>query len=141
MSDPEDQLGAIEAARQQLGPQQERGRRQLAGLCIGLGALLGAMHLVVVVFPPQRSLPAFLIACAVIVLAILALTFGYLRVRRLMPAGGGQRYLIALMISMVLYAASILIVVRIAEPVPIAVLVAVVIAAPLTFAGIRELRR
>lgn len=136
-----DQLAAIRAVEGQMGPAQARGRRQLAGLCIGLGVLLGAMHLIVVAVPPDENLPAFLVACGVVVVAILLLTFGYVRVRRIRPAGGGRRYLVALMASVVLHSAALLLVLLVGETLPIAIGVAVVIAAPLLIAAIWELRR
>lgn len=136
-----DQLAAIRAVQGQLGPAQARGRRQLAGLCIGLGVLLGAMHLIVVVLPPDESLPAFLVACGVVVVAILVLTFGYQRVRRIRAAGGGRRYVVALMASVVLHSAALVLVLVVGETLPVAIGVAIVIAAPLVITAVWELRR
>lgn len=137
----DEQLAAIRAAQGQLGPAQGRGRRQLAGLCIGLGVLLGAMHLIIVVLPPGRELRGFQIACAVVVAAILLLTFGYVRVRRVVPRGGGRRYLVALMASLLLYMAALVLVLVVGETLPVAFGVAVVIAAPLVIAAVREVRQ
>ena len=142
MTDPlDEQRAAIADAEHRLGPLQRRGRRQLAWLSVALGALLGCMHVTIVVFPPQRGIPAFLIACGVVIAAIMLLMIAYLRVRRVIPAGGTRRYLGGFAISMLLYLGALVLFIVTDETVKVAVVVALVVAAPLVITGLRGVRR
>lgn len=132
----EAQLSALRGAEARLAGVQERSRRRLAWFCTALALLIGAAHVVPVVFRPDGSLPAFLTAMGVYAVAVLALTWWYLRTRAATPLGGGRRYLIGLTATFGLYAASMLLMALPSrETWPVAVLVGLVIAAPLVIAG------
>lgn len=135
----EAQLSALRGTEARLAGVRERSRRRLAWFCTALALLIGAAHVVPAVFRPDDSLPAFLTAMGVYVVAVLVLTSWYLRARTATPLGGGRRYLIGLMATFALYAVSMVLMVLMALPSretwPVAVLVGLVIAAPLVIAG------
>ena len=65
--------------------------------------------------------------------AVLVLTFVYLRTRSATPRGGGRRYTVGLLVTMALYLAGLAPTPW--ETWPVALLVGLLIAAPLTIAG------
>lgn len=127
------QLAALRGPEARLAEVRHRAARRLAWFCTALALLIGAAHVVPAVFRPDESLPAFLAAMGVYVVAVLVLTWGYLRSRQVTPRGGGRRYLIGLLITIVLYLAALALLGR--ETWPVAILVGLVIAAPLAIAG------
>ncbi|NUL48156.1 hypothetical protein F7P69_23545 [Cellulosimicrobium funkei] len=127
------QLAALRAPEARLAEVSHRAARRLAWFCTALALLIGAAHVVPAVFHPDESLPAFLAAMGVYVVAVLALTWGYIRTRKATPRGGSRRYLLGLLITMVLYLAALALLGR--ETWPVAILVGLVIAAPLVIAG------
>lgn len=127
------QLSALRGPAVRLAGVQQRAHRRMAWFCTALALLIGTAHVVPSVFRPDVSLPAFLTAMGVYVAAVLVLTAWYLRTRRATPLGGGRRYLIGLTATFVLYAASMALMGR--ETWPVAILVGLVIAAPLVMAG------
>ncbi|MEV4900831.1 hypothetical protein AB0K08_05750 [Citricoccus sp. NPDC055426] len=132
----EAQLSALRGAEARLAGVQEQSRRRLAWFCTALALLIGAAHVIPAVFRPDVMLPAFLTAMGVYVVAVLALTWWYLRTRTATPLGGGRRYLIGLMATFALYAVSMLLMALPSrESWPVAALVGLVIAAPLVIAG------
>lgn len=131
--DPAAQLSALDASAARLAGVQHRAGYRLAWFCTALALLIGAAHVIPSVFRPEESLPAFLTAMGLYVVAVMALTWWYLHSRRATPLGGGRRYLIGLAATFVLYAASMVLMGR--ESWPVAVLVGLVIAAPLVIAG------
>ncbi|MGM7669514.1 hypothetical protein [Microbacterium sp. A93] len=131
--DPAAQLSALDVPAARLAGVQHRARRRLAWFCTALALMIGAAHVIPSVFRPDESLPAFLTAMGVYVVAVLGLTWWYLRTRTATPLGGGRRYVIGLAATFVLYAASMALMGR--ETWPAAILVGLVIAAPLVIAG------
>lgn len=127
------QLAALRGPEARLAEVRRGAARRLAWFCTALALLIGAAHVVPAVVRPDESLPAFLTAMGVYVAAVLALTWGYLRTRRATPLGGGRRYLIGLLTTMALYVAALALLGR--ETWPMALLVGLVIAAPLVIAG------
>uniref|UniRef100_UPI002436F1A1 hypothetical protein n=1 Tax=Arthrobacter sp. JCM 19049 TaxID=1460643 RepID=UPI002436F1A1 len=61
-------------------------------LSVLLGLLLGALHVLLHFFTPQRSLTSFWVLCAAAAVAITVLALGYRRLHRVLPAGFGRRY-------------------------------------------------
>lgn len=128
-----DQLAALRGPEARLAEVRRAAARRLAWFCTALALLIGAAHVVPAVFRPDESLLAFLTAMGVYVAAVLVLTWGYLRTRRATPLGGGRRYLIGLLTTMALYLAALTLLDR--ETWPAAMLVGLVIAAPLVITG------
>lgn len=133
-----DQLAALRGpearlAEARLAEVRRAAARRLAWFCTALALLIGAAHVVPAVFRPDESLLAFLTAMGVHVAAVPVLTWGYLRTRRATPLGGGRRYLIGLLTTMALYLAALTLLDR--ETWPAAMLVGLVIAAPLVITG------
>lgn len=134
--DPAEQLSALDASAARLVGVQHGAGRRLAWFCTALALMIGAAHVIPSVFRPDESLPAFLVAMGVYVVAVLALTWWYLRTRTATPLGGGRRYVVGLAGTLVLYTASLILVTQTArETWPVAILVGLVIAAPLVMAG------
>ncbi|MGW9550957.1 hypothetical protein ACWG8W_07880 [Citricoccus zhacaiensis] len=130
---PAEQLALLEGSHAKLAAVRTRAHRRLAWFATALGLLIGAAHVVPSVFRPDASLPAFLTAMGVYVVAVLVLTVWYLRTRTATTLGGGRRYLLGLAITMVLYAGALTLLGR--ETWPVALVVGLVIAAPLVIAG------
>ncbi|OMH35062.1 hypothetical protein [Tersicoccus sp. Bi-70] len=124
---------AIAAVTARRATMLTRARRHLGWFSTVLALLIGAAHTVPVVFPPQASLPAFLVAMGLWVVAVLLLTYAYLRTRSATPRGGGRRYTVGLLVTMALYLAGLALTPW--ETWPVAILIGLLIAAPLTIAG------
>lgn len=134
------QLESMEVAQQGISGAKRQGARQLGTLCILLAVVLGALHGLLHVFNPERNLGAFFVLCAAAVLAILALTFGYQFLRRLLPAGFGRKYLIGLGMSLLLYGLGLGLITA-GLGAMVVVLLAIVVAMPLLFVGIWMVRQ
>lgn len=130
---PAEQLALLEGSHAKLAAVRTQAHRHLAWFATALGLLIGAAHVVPSVFRPDESLPAFLTAMGVYVVAVLVVTVWYLRTRTATTLGGGRRYLLGLAITMVLYAGALTLLGR--ETWPVALVVGLVIAAPLVIAG------
>lgn len=128
------QLAAVQAAQRALASPRGAGARQIGWLSVLLGLLLGALHVLLHFFTPQRSLTGFWVLCATAAVAITVLALGYRRLHRVLPAGFGRRYLVALAASLVLYAGLLALIMT---PMPLAVvlLLGAVVALPLAVAG------
>lgn len=128
------QLAAVQAAQRALAAPRRAGARQIGWLSVLLGLLLGALHVLLHFFTPQRSLTSFWVLCAAAAVAITVLALGYRRLHRVLPAGFGRRYLVALAASLVLYAGLLALIMT---PMPLAVvlLLGAVVALPLAVAG------
>lgn len=130
---PEEQLATLAGAQSRLSGLDRRERRRLAWFCTGIALLIGAAHVIPSVFRPNEDLRAFLVAMGVFVVAVLAVTLWYRRSRTATPRGGGRRYLVGFAATMGLYVAALFVMGQLSWP--LAVVVGVVIAAPLTVAG------
>lgn len=128
-----EQLAVLQAPNARRDALVSRARRHLAWFCTGVGLLLGAAHVIPVVFRPDESLFAFFIAMGLYVVALLALVFWYRHTRSATPLKGGRRYLIGFAATVLLFIAAAPFWDR--ASVSVALLVGLVIATPVTIAG------
>lgn len=129
----QEQLEALQGANQRSSGVQERARQHFAVFATVLALLIGLAHAIPIIFRPDESLGLFLTAMAVYVVAVLALTFWYLRIRSATPAGANKRYLYGLFGTFVLYGAAVFLWPE--ESPYMAVMIGLVIAIPLTLAA------
>ncbi|WP_404288700.1 hypothetical protein [Glutamicibacter arilaitensis] len=137
---PGDQLTALENAQRSMTSVTARGARQLGLTCIMLGVVLGALHSLLHIFSPEQGLPAFFVLTGAAVLAMIGLSLGYLKVRRVLPHGFSKKYLLSLFLSIGIYALTLTL---ITTPMPFiaTVLLGLAVALPLLIGGFRMLAR
>lgn len=135
-----EQLAAFENAQREMTPVAKRGAKQLGMLCVSLGLVLGALHGLLHVYHPERSLTAFFILVGAAVLASIALSFGYLKVRSVLPRGLSKAYLLSLFASYGIYAITLTL---ITTPMAafLVVLLGVAVALPLLLGGVWMMKR
>lgn len=136
----EEQLAAFENAQREMTQVVAQGAKQIGMLCVLLGLVLGTLHGLLHVYNPERSLSAFFILVGAAVLAIFGLSFGYLKVRSVLPRGLSKTYLVSLFASFGIYAVTLSL---ITTPLPaiVVALLGLAVALPLVIGGVWMMKR